>query len=112
MIFFRDRAIDKISDTTLLAYRVLIASALGLVICYAIFSYSGDSDFRDRIYWVVIAVVSVAASTSTSIVYTRAKAIIIFSLLGTSTGSIILILIQKSVPDSFTIVAIFCVIAL
>ncbi|NDT36370.1 FUSC family protein, partial [Francisella tularensis subsp. holarctica] len=32
MIFFRDRAIDKISDTTLLAYRVLIASALGLVI--------------------------------------------------------------------------------
>ncbi|MDE4951252.1 FUSC family protein, partial [Francisella tularensis subsp. holarctica] len=46
------------------------------------------------------------------IVYTRAKAIIIFSRLGTSTGSIILILIQKSVPDSFTIVALFCVIAL
>lgn len=52
MIFLKDRTIDKLSDTTLLAYRVLIASTLGLVICYSIFSYSGDSDFRDRIYWV------------------------------------------------------------
>ncbi|MDE5037890.1 FUSC family protein, partial [Francisella tularensis subsp. holarctica] len=66
----------------------------------------------DTIYSVVLALVRVAASTSTSIVYTIAKAIIIISLLGTSTGSIILILIQMSVPDSFTIVAIFCVIAL
>lgn len=35
MIFFKDRTIDKLSDTTLLAYRVLIASTLGLVICYS-----------------------------------------------------------------------------
>lgn len=77
-----------------------------------IFSYSGDSDFRDRIYWVVIAVVSVAASTSTSVVYTRAKAIIIFSLLETSTGSVILMLVQKSTPNNFTIVAILCGMAL
>lgn len=60
----------------------------------------------------VIAVVSVAASTSTSVVYTRAKAIIIFLLLGTSTGSVILMLVQKSTPDNFTIVAILCGMAL
>ncbi|MBK2094809.1 FUSC family protein [Francisella philomiragia] len=112
MILFKDRYIDKLSDTTLLAIRVFVASIVGLVVCYLIFSLSGDDGFRDRIYWVVIAVVSVAASTSTSVVYTRAKAIVIFSLLGTSIGSVVLLLIQKNIPHNFTLVAGLCCFAL
>ncbi|AFJ44024.1 FUSC family protein [Francisella orientalis] len=112
MILFKDRYIDKLSDTTLLAIRVFVASIVGLIVCYLIFSLSGDDGFMDRIYWVVIAVVSVAASTSTSVVYTRAKAIVIFSLLGTSIGSVILLLIQKNIPHNFTLVAGLCCFAL
>lgn len=112
MILFKDRYIDKLSDTTLLAIRVFVASIVGLIVCYLIFSLSGDDGFRDRIYWVVIAVVSVAASTSTSVVYTRAKAIVIFSLLGTSIGSVVLLLIQKNIPHNFTLVAGLCCFAL
>ena len=77
MILFKDKHINKLSDTTLLALRVLLACTLGLLIGYVVFSLSGEDNFRDRIYWIVIAVVSVAASTSTSIVYKRAKAITI-----------------------------------
>ncbi|AIT08934.1 membrane protein [Candidatus Francisella endociliophora] len=112
MILFKERFIDKLPDTTLLAFRVLIASTLGLILCYVLFSFSGDESFRDRIYWVVIAVVSVAASTSTSVVITRAKAIIIFSLLGTSLGSVVLMFIQDYIPHNFTLVATLCGIAL
>lgn len=112
MILFKDKYIDRLPDTTLLAIRVLIASALGLLLCYLLFSFSGDYSFRDRIYWVVIAVVSVAASTSTSVVYTRAKAIVVFSLLGTSIGSVVLMLIQKNIDHNFTLVAILCGLAL
>lgn len=112
MILFKERFIDKLSDTTLLAFRVLIASTLGLILCYVLFSFSGDESFRNRIYWVVIAVVSVAASTSTSVVITRAKAIIIFSLLGTLLGSVVLMFIQGHIPYNFTLIAILCGIAL
>jgi uncharacterized membrane protein YgaE (UPF0421/DUF939 family) len=108
MILFKDKHINKLSDTTLLALRVLLACTLGLLIGYVVFSLSGEDNFRDRIYWIVIAVVSVAASTSTSIVYKRAKAIILFSLLGTALGSVVLMLVQNNIAGSFTIIAILC----
>lgn len=112
MILFKEKYADRVSDTTLLAIRVLVASCIGLAICYLIFTLGGDDDFRDRIYWVVLAVVSVAVSTSSSVVYTRAKAIIIFSLLGTSIGSVILFNIQKYVSHDFTLIASLCCIGL
>lgn len=112
MIFVKDKYIDKLSDTTLLAIRVLVGSTLGLLIGYVVFSLSGEQHFRDRIYWIVIAVVSVAASTSTSVVYKRAKAIIVFSLLGTALGSMTLMLVQKYIDGYFTLLAIMCGVAL
>ncbi|AJC48901.1 FUSC family protein [Allofrancisella guangzhouensis] len=116
MILFKNRFIDKLSDTTLLAYRVLVASSLGLIISYSVFSFTGEHGFKDRIYWVVIAVISVAASTSTSVIYTRAKAIIVFSIFGTSLGSVLLLFIQKIMVDnsmaSFITIAVVCGIAL
>ena len=76
MIFFRDRTIDKLFDTTLLAYRVLIASTLGLIYIVTLFLVTMAIVILEIgwIYWVIIAVASVAASTS--VVYIRAKAII------------------------------------
>lgn len=112
MTLFKVKHIDKISDTTLLAYRVLLASTLGLVIAYSLFSVTNEPHFKDRIYWVVIAVISVAASTSTSIIYNRAKSIIVFSLLGTLSGSLILMVIQKNIMADFTIIAMLCGVAL
>lgn len=112
MLFVKDKYIDQLSDTTLLAIRVLVACTLGLLIGYVVFSLSGEQHFRDRIYWIVIAVVSVAASTSTSVVYKRAKAIVVFSLLGTAFGSLILMLIQKYIDGYFTFLAILCGVAL
>ncbi|QLE79939.1 FUSC family protein [Francisella sp. Scap27] len=112
MIFVKDKYINKLSDTTLLAIRVLVACTLGLLIGYVVFSLSGEQHFRDRIYWIVIAVVSVAASTSTSVVYKRAKSIVVFSLLGTAIGSMTLMLIQKYIDGYFTLLAILCGIAL
>jgi len=111
MILLKDKYINKLSDTTLLALRVLLACSVGLMIGYVVFSLSGEDNFRDRIYWIVIAVVSVAASTSASVVYKRAKAIVLFSLLGTALGSVVLMLIQKHIDSSFTIIAILCGIA-
>ena len=108
MILLKDRYINKLSDTTLLAFRVLLACSVGLLIGYVVFSLSGEENFRDRIYWIVIAVVSVAASTSASVVYKRAKAIVLFSLLGTALGSVILMLVQNNTAGSFTIIAILC----
>lgn len=112
MIFVKDKYINRLSDTTLLAIRVLVACTIGLLIGYVVFSLSGEQHFRDRIYWIVIAVVSVAASTSTSVVYKRAKSIVVFSLLGTAIGSMTLMLIQKYIDGYFTLLAILCGIAL
>ncbi|AXA33835.1 FUSC family protein [Francisella adeliensis] len=112
MIFVKDKYINRLSDTTLLAIRVLVACTIGLLIGYVVFSLSGEQHFRDRIYWIVIAVVSVAASTSTSVVYKRAKSIVVFSLLGTALGSMTLMLIQKYIDGYFTLLAILCGIAL
>lgn len=112
MILLKDKHINKLSDTTLLAFRVLIACTVGLLIGYFIFSLSGEYDFRYRIYWIVIAVVSVAASTSASIVYKRAKTIVLFSILGTALGSVILMLVQNQIAGSFTVIALLCGIAL
>ena len=108
MILLKDKHINKLSDTTLLALRVLLACSVGLIIGYVVFSLSGEDNFRDRIYWIVIAVVSVAASTSASVVYKRAKAIVLFSLLGTALGSVVLMLVQNYIDSSFTIIAILC----
>ncbi len=84
MIFFKDQHINKRSDTTLLALRVLAACTVGPLIGFVVFSLSGEEHFRDRIYLIVVAVVSVASNTSTIILYKRAKAIILFSLLCTA----------------------------
>jgi uncharacterized membrane protein YgaE (UPF0421/DUF939 family) len=113
MILFKDKHINKLSDTTLLAFRVLLACSVGLLIGFVLFSLSGEENFRDRIYWIVIAVVSVAASTSASVVYKRAKAIILFSLLGTAFGSVVLLIVKNYIAvGSFTTVAILCGVAL
>ncbi len=111
MIFLRDRLVDKLSDTTLLALRVLLASTVGMLICYTIFSITGESDFRDRIYWVIFAVVSVSASTNSNIVYTRAKEIALFSVLGCATGSLLLFILQEYL-DFQIFVALACSMAL
>jgi hypothetical protein len=74
----------------------------------------GQNEFLVRIYWVVIAIASVSASSSTNVIYTRAKYIIMFCILGTSFGSAILFLIQKDIHGDFyfLIVAILCIIGL
>ena len=113
MILLKDKHINRILDTTLLALRASLACTLGLLIGYVVFSLYGEDNFRDRIYWIVIAVVSVAApSTSASIVYKRAKAIVLFSLFGMALGSLVLMLVQNYVEGSFTIIAILCGVAL
>ncbi|APC97947.1 FUSC family protein [Francisella frigiditurris] len=111
MIFSKDRLIDKMSDNTLLAFRALLASTIGLLICYIVFSLSGEDSFRERIYWVVFAVVSVTVSTNTDVVFSRAKNIAVFSVLGCTLGSVILMLIQKYM-DSFILIAILCSLSL
>ena len=112
MIFLKKDRLDDISDTTLLAYRVLIASIVGIIICFAIFSITGHDEFRARVYWIVIAVVSVAASTNTNIIFSRAKSIILFSMLGTTFGSFMFYLIQKFMPDQMLYTAIACALAM
>ncbi|WP_169709711.1 FUSC family protein [Francisella halioticida] len=104
----------NLSDTTLLSIRVLIATALGLSFSYMLFTLIGQDEFLVRIYWVVIAIVSVSVSSSTNVIYTRAKYIIMFCILGTSFGSAILFLIQKDIHGDFyfLIVAILCIVGL
>ena len=112
MISFKKHRLDNISDTTLLAYRVLISCIIGIIICFVIFTLTGHDEFRARVYWIVIAVVSVAASTNTHVIYSRAKAIILFSILGTTIGSLIFYLIQKFMPDQVLYTEIICALAM
>ena len=53
-----------------------------------------------------------AASTNTNIIFSRAKSIILFSILGTTTGSLIFYLIQKFMPDQVLYTAIVCALAM
>jgi uncharacterized membrane protein YgaE (UPF0421/DUF939 family) len=112
MISFKKNRLNDISDTTLLAYRVLIACIIGIMVCFVIFTLTGHDEFRDRVYWIVIAVVSVAASTSTNVIYSRAKAIVLFSILGTTVGSLIFYMIHKFLPDNILYVSIVCALAM
>ena len=87
------RFIDKLSEHSLLAIRTLLSSILGLIICYIVFISFNDENFKDRIYWVVFAVISISsASNNIEVILSRAKGISFYSILGCLSGSLVLYL--------------------
>ena len=113
MIKIKDKIVNSLSNNALLAFRVLVATALAMFICYSLGVDTNIQSLKIRIYWTVFGVIGVSAvNINTNIIFDRAKSLIVFSVIGSLFASALLYIISENIYHSHILILILCALSL